>query len=205
VDELSRNKRDDAVKIAAESLEAAKAERRAAQERLVALQEGTLLDPEGEIAGIRSLINSVELQLQEKELALNVQLNNARPNTARVEALRSEIAVLNAEFERQKRRLTEASAGDSSLASKTAAIQMAQADLATADMVMQSALESLRMSEIEANKQVRYLTIGARPVLPQEASYPKVFENTVLAFLIFSGIYLLVSLTASILREQVTS
>jgi capsular polysaccharide transport system permease protein len=205
VDELSRNKRDDAVKIAAESLEAAKAERRAAQERLVALQEGTLLDPEGEIASIRSLINSVELQLQEKELALNVQLNNARPNTARVEALRSEIAVLNAEFERQKRRLTEASAGDSSLASKTAAIQMAQADLATADMVMQSALESLRMSEIEANKQVRYLTIGARPVLPQEASYPKVFENTVLAFLIFSGIYLLVSLTASILREQVTS
>jgi len=205
VDELSRDKRNDAVKIAAESLEEAKAERRAAQERLVALQEGTLLDPEGEIASIRSLIGSVEMQLQEKELALNVQLNNARPNTARVEALRSEISVLRAEFERQKRRLTEAAAGDSSLASKTAAIQMAQADLATSDMVMQSALETMRMSEIEANKQVRYLTIGARPVLPQEASYPKVFENTVLAFLIFSGIYLLVSLTASILREQVTS
>jgi capsular polysaccharide transport system permease protein len=205
VDELSRDKRNDAVKIAAESLENAKAERRAAQERLVALQEGTILDPEGEIAGIRSLINSVELQLQEKELALSIQMNNARPNNARVTALQSEITVLRAELERQKRRLTEASLGDSSLASKTAAIQMAQADLATADMVLQSALESMRMSETEANKQVRYLTVSARPILPEEASYPKVFENTVLAFLIFSGIYLLVSLTASILREQVTS
>jgi capsular polysaccharide transport system permease protein len=205
VDELSRDKRNDAVKIAAESLERAKAERRAAQERLVALQEGTILDPEGEIAGIRNLINSVEMQLQEKELALSIQLNNARPNAARVTALQSEITVLRAELDRQKRRLTEATEGEGSLASKTAAIQMAQADLATADMVLQSALESMRMSETEANKQVRYLTVSARPVLPQEASYPRVFENTVLAFLIFSGIYLMVSLTASILREQVTS
>ena len=63
----------------------------------------------------------------------------------------------------------------------------------------------MRMSEIEANKQVRYLTVSARPVAPQEAAYPKVFENTVLAFLIFSGIYLMISLTASILREQVSS
>ena len=205
VDELSRDKRNDAVKVAAESLAEAKAERRAAQQRLVALQEDTILDPEGEIASIRSLIGSVEMQLQEKELALSIQMNNTRPNAARVTALQSEIAVLRAELERQKRRLTEATEGDSSLASKTAAIQMAQADLATADMVLQSALEAMRMSETEANKQVRYLTVSARPIKPQEASYPKVFENTVLAFLIFSGIYLMVSLTASILREQVTS
>lgn len=205
VDELSRDKRNDAVKVAAESLEQAKAERRAAQARLVALQEDSILDPEGEIAGIRSLINTVELQLQEKELALNIQMNNPRPNAARVEALRSEIAVLRNELGKQKRRLTDATGGESSLASKTAAIQMAQADLATADLVMQSALETMRMSEVEANKQVRYLTVGARPVAPQEASYPRVFENTVLAFLIFSGIYLMISLTASILREQVSS
>jgi len=205
VDELSREKRDDAVKTAAASLEQAKAERRAAQERLVRLQEDSILDPEGEIAGIRSLINTVELQLQEKELALSIQMNNPRPNSAKVEALESEIAVLRAELEKQKDRLTEATEGESSLASKTAAIQMAQADLATSDMVMQSALETMRMSEIEANKQVRYLTVSARPVVPQEAAYPRVFENTVLAFLIFSGIYLMISITASILREQVSS
>ena len=36
-------------------------------------------------------------------------------------------------------------------------------------------------------------------------SAPPTFENTIVAFLIFAGIYLMVSLTASILREQVSS
>ncbi|MDT8327564.1 MAG: capsule biosynthesis protein [Roseovarius sp.] len=205
VDELSQEKRQDAVKTAIESLEQAKAERRAAQQMLVSLQEGTILDPEGEIAGIRSLVSTVELQLQEKQLALNVQLNNTRPNRARVEALNSEIKILQAELYRQKARLTEAAEGGSSLASKTAAIQMAQADLATADLVLQSALEAKRQSEVEANKQVRYLTVSVRPLASQDASYPRAFENTILAFLIFSGIYLMISLTASVLREQVSS
>ncbi|WP_288941332.1 capsule biosynthesis protein [uncultured Roseovarius sp.] len=205
VDELSSEKRSDAVKTAVESLEQAKAERRSAQQTLVELQEGSILDPEGEVANIRQLIGNVELQLQEKQLALNTQLNNSRPNTARVEALRSEIEVLERELAKQKARLTEATEGHDSLAAQSAAIQMAQADLATADMVLQAALETKRQSEIEANKQVRYLTVSVKPIPSQDPSYPRSFENTVLAFLIFAGIYLMISLTVSILREQVSS
>lgn len=205
VDHLSQEKRQDAVKTAVASLEDAKAERRAAQERLVALQEGSILDPEGEVANIRALIQNVELQLQEKQLALNTQLNNSRPNAAKVEALRSQIEVLERELAKQNARLTDATESSASLASQAAEIQMAQADLATADLVLQSALEAKRASEIEANKQVRYLTVSVTPVASQDPSYPRAFENTIVAFLIFAGIYLMVSLTASILREQVSS
>lgn len=205
VDQLSSEKRTDAVETANRGLEDAKAQRRAAQERLVQLQEGTILDPEGEIAGIRQLVSTVELQLQEKQLALDIQLNNARPNQARVDALTSEIEVLSAELSKQKARLNQATEGESSLASQTSDIQMAQQDLATADIILQSALESKRLSEIEANKQVRYLTVSVRPVASQDPSYPRAFENTILAFLIFAGIYLMISLTASILKEQVSS
>jgi capsular polysaccharide transport system permease protein len=205
VDHLSQEKRQDAVKTAVASLEDAKAERRAAQERLVTLQEGSILDPEGEVANIRALIQNVELQLQEKQLALNTQLNNSRPNAAKVEALRSQIEVLERELAKQNARLTDATESSTSLASQAAEIQMAQADLATADLVLQSALEAKRASEIEANKQVRYLTVSVTPVASQDPSYPRAFENTIVAFLIFAGIYLMVSLTASILREQVSS
>ncbi len=205
VDALSQRKRRDAVQTATESLEQAKAERRAAQERMVKLQENSVLDPEGEIANIRQLIGNVELQLQEKQLALNTQMNNARPNRAKVQALTSEIAVLQIELDKQNSRLTQAAVGQTSLASQTAEIQMAQADLATADLVLQSALENKRLSQIEANKQVRYLTVSVRPVASQDSSYPRSFENTILAFLVFAGIYLMASLTASILREQVSS
>jgi capsular polysaccharide transport system permease protein len=40
-------------------------------------------------------------------------------------------------------------------------------------------------------------------VRPEDPSYPRKFENTLLSFLIFGGVYLIMSLTASILREQV--
>jgi capsular polysaccharide transport system permease protein len=205
VDDLSKRKREDALESSIESLASAKEDRREAQRQLVVMQEGTVLDPEGEITNIRQLIGNVELQLQEKQLALNTQLANARPNQARVEALSGEIAVLKREQTKQRARLTDAAEGSASLASQTADIQMAQADLLTADMMLQAALESQRMSASEANKQVRYLTVSVRPVASQDASYPRSFENTILAFLVFAGIYLMISLTASILREQVSA
>lgn len=205
VDELSRRKREDQMRDARASLEQAKIERREAQEMLVTLQENSILDPQGEIASIRALINAVEIQLQEKELNLNAQLNNSRPNQARVDALRTEVRLLREDLDRQNRRLTNATEGQNSLAAMTAQIQMAQADVTTADLFLQSALQNEKQTELEANRQVRYLTTSVRPVAPDEATYPRAFENTILAFLIFSGIYLMISLTASILREQVSS
>jgi capsular polysaccharide transport system permease protein len=205
VDDLSKRKREDQMRDARASLERAKEERREAQERLVTLQEGSMLDPQGEIANIRALIGSVELQLQEKELALNSQLNNARPNRARVDALQSEVRLLREELARQNRRMNEATEGSTSLASQTAQIQMAQADLVTADLFLQSALTNEKQTELEANRQVRYLTTSVRPVAPDDPTYPRAFEDTILAFLIFSGVYLMLSITASILREQASS
>ncbi|SEQ11258.1 capsule biosynthesis protein [Thalassovita taeanensis] len=205
VDDLSRRKREDQMREAKVGLETAKKERREAQMRLVALQEGTLLDPEGEIASIRALMNNVEMQLQDKELQLQTMQNNARPNKSRVDALEVEIRLLSAELERQSARLNDATNGETSLAAKAAQIQMAQADLATTDLFLQSALQNEKQTAQEANRQVRYLTTSVRPVAPDDATYPLAFENTILAFLILSGVYLMFSLTASILREQVSS
>jgi len=205
VDELSRKKRQDQLKDSIASLEAAKEERRLAQEVLIGLQEATMLDPQGEIASVRSLISTLEGQIIQKKLDLNTQLSNPRPNAAKVDSLRTELALLEAELGTQNRRLAEAAAGTDSLARKAADIQMAQADLATADMFMQSALQNLKQTELEANRQVRYLTTSVKPVAPDEPTYPRKFENTVLSFLVFAGIYLMFSLTSSILREQVST
>ena len=101
--------------------------------------------------------------------------------------------------------MTDASQGENSLAQLALNIQMAQADLATRDLLLQSALQSVEQTRMEASRQVRYLTISVQPVPSEDPSYPRAFENTSLAFLIFAGIYLMISLTASILREQVTS
>jgi capsular polysaccharide transport system permease protein len=84
-------------------------------------------------------------------------------------------------------------------------LQLAQADLVNADTGLQASTAVLDQARTEASRQVRYLTVAVDPVASEEPSYPRSFENTFIAFLIFGGIYLMISLTASILREQVTS
>lgn len=204
-DDLSHRKREDHLRDARESLERAKQERRETQEALVLLQEGTIIDPEGLIASLRSQVNNVQIQLQEKELQLAALEDNPRPNKARVEGVKGDIRRMSNLLTTLEAKMNEATDGGSSLAQKTAQIRMAQADLATADLLMQSALQTMKQTELEASRQVRYLTTSVTPVASEDPSYPRAFENTILAFLIFSGIYLMISLTASILREQVSS
>ncbi len=205
VDALSQRKREDQMRDARRSLDSAKAERREAQLALVEIQQNTVIDPEGVIAALRQQISNVQVQLQEKELQLAALLDNTRPNRARVEGVRGDVRRLNNLLTKLELEMTDATEGEASLAAQSAEIQIAQADLATADLIMQSALQTLKQTELEASRQVRYLTTSVEPVASQDPSYPRSFENTILAFLIFSGIYLMISLTASILREQVSS
>jgi capsular polysaccharide transport system permease protein len=206
VNDLSAQKREDQMRDARAGFEEAEQKRREAQEALVRLQlESSTLDPEAVIISLRNQISQVEVQILEKELQLQALLDNSRPNQARVDGVRGDIERLRAQEAKLNQRMTDASQGANSLAQLTVGIQMAQADLATRDMMLQSALQQMEQARTEAGRQVRYLTVAVRPVAPQEPSYPRAFENTILAFLIFAGIYLMISLTASILREQISS
>ena len=206
VNNLSQKKREDQMRDAREGFEKAEEQRRVAQEALVRLQlEGSTLDPEGVIGSLRGQISAIETQIIEKEIELASLLNNARPNQSRVDGARSTLNILNKQLEARNDRMTDVSKGENSLAELSVRIKMAQADLAGRDMMLQSALQQMEQARVEANKQVRYLTIAVEPVASEAPSYPRAFENTILAFIVFAGIYLMISLTASILREQVTS
>jgi len=206
VNDLSETKREDQMRDARVSFETAQEERRNAQEALVTLQQkGSILDPEGVIAGKRSRITGLEVQIQEKELELAALEDNPRPNRAKVDGAKGDIQRYKELLNRLNAEMIDASNGENSLAQLAVRIQLAQADLASRDMMLQSALQQMETTRMEANRQVRYLTTSVQPVASEEASYPRKFENTILAFLLFSGVYLMISLTASILREQVSS
>ncbi|MDK3017510.1 capsule biosynthesis protein [Pseudodonghicola flavimaris] len=206
VNHLSEQKRSDQMRDALKGFEDAQVQRRKAQEALVSLQQkGAILDPEGVITTLRGQINNIEMQLQEKQLELAALMDNTRPNQAKVDGARGDVRRLQALLDQLNERMVDASKGENSLAQLSVSIQMAQADLATRDMMLQSALQQVEQTRMEANRQVRYLTTSVEPVASQDPAYPRKFENTILAFLVFSGIYLMISLTASILREQITS
>jgi capsular polysaccharide transport system permease protein len=101
--------------------------------------------------------------------------------------------------------LTQGNETRASLASISGELRIAEGDLATRQELLAGSAALLETARIEANKQVRYLSMSVAPIPPDEPSYPKAFQSTLVAFLIFSGIYLMLSLTASILREQVST
>lgn len=206
VDNLSFRKRSNAVKDAEEGLTDAETGRREAQEKLVRMQqEGNVIDPEGRIAALRSQINTYELQLQEKQLQLQALLDNNRPNRAKVDGTEGDIRRLESLLNQLNLEMTTATTGEDSLAEIAVQIKLAEADLATRDLMLQTALERLEQARRDADSQARYLTTSVEPVASEDPSYPRKFENTILSFLIFGGIYLMISLTGSILREQVTT
>lgn len=206
VDHLSSRLREDQMKGAEETYRDAEAKMLAAQAKVLDLQERLgVLDPVTETASLMGQISQFEVQVRQKRLELQQLQDNLRPNQARVDGVKGDIQRLEALVADLRSQLTETKDGTSSLARITGELRMAESDLATRQLLMQATLQQLETARIEANKQVRYLALGVRPVAPDTPTYPRKFENTLLTMLVFSGIYLMISLTASILREQVAA
>ncbi|GGE02885.1 capsular polysaccharide transport system permease protein [Gemmobacter megaterium] len=206
VNHLSERLRGDQMKGARESYDDAEAKLMASQQRVVELQErNKVLSSEVEITLLSSQITALETQLTQERLALAQMLSNASPNRARVEPVQRRIGTLEQEIANLRARLTEDGESGRSLAKVQSELLVAQGDVQTRQLLLTQAAQQLEIARIEANRQQRYLSLAVAPVAPDVASYPRAFENTTVALLIFAGIYLMVALTASILREQVSN
>ncbi|PRY25597.1 capsular polysaccharide transport system permease protein [Aliiruegeria haliotis] len=206
VDNLTRRLREDQMAGAQESYLSAEQKVRDAQQDVLALQEELgVLDPVSETGALMQQITTFEVQLYEKKLQLEQLQANARPNQARVRGVQGDIARLEALIDDLRGSMTANNTGEASLARVSGQLRIAEAELTTRQLLLQQAATQLELARIEANRQVRYMAMGVKPVAPDEPTYPRAFENTLLAFAIFAGIFLMVSLTASVLREQISA
>jgi len=206
VDNLTQRLREDQMRGSQDSFLDAEVKMLAAQTRVLELQENLgVSDPVSETSSVMGQIMTFETLLQQKNLQLQQLLDNTQPNKARVDGVRGDINRLDDVVANLRSQLTDSGTGSASLARIGGELRMAEADLQTRQVMMQQSLQQLETARIEANRQVRYLSLGVSTIAPDEATYPRSFENTLVAFLIFSGLYLMASLTASILREQVSA
>lgn len=206
VDRLTQRLREDQMQGAREAYIEAEQAMLAAQRRVVDLQERfKVLSSEVEVSLITAQIGQLETQLSQDRLSLAQMESNAQPNQARMAPLKRRIATLESEIAQLRARLTEGEAGGESLAQVQSELLVAQADVQTRQLLLAQSLQAMETARTEANRQVRYLSISVTPIAPDEPAYPRAFENTAVALLIFAGIYLMISMTAAILREQVSA
>lgn len=206
VDQLTLRLRGDQMQGARESYDKAEAEMLAAQRRVVDLQERyKILSSEVEVGLLTSQIGALETQLTTDRLSLQQMESNQSPNLARMDPLKRRIAALAAEIAALRSKMTESQGGGVSLATVQSELLVAQADVETRQLLLAQSLQAMELARVEANRQVRYLSVSVNPVAPDEPTYPRAFENTMVALLFFAGIYLMVAMTTAILREQVSA
>lgn len=206
VDHLTQRLREDQMQGSRDSYSEAEANMLAAQRKVVELQEKyKILSSEVEASLITQQVAGLETKLSQDRLSLAEMQANAQPNQARMEPLKRRMLALGAEIASLRSKLTEDSQSGLSLAQVQSELLVAQANVETRQLLLSQSLQSLETSRIEANRQSRYLSISVSPVAPDEAAFPRAFENTMVAMMIFAGIYLMISMTAAILREQVSA
>ena len=206
VDHLTQRLRADQMQGSRESYVEAEASMLTAQRNVVDLQEKyKILSSETEASLISQQVSVLETNLSKDRLSLVEMEANQQPNQARMEPLKRRMLALETEIASLRSKLTEDSQDGLSLAQVQSELLVAKAKVEIRQMLLSQSLQSLETSRIEANRQVRYLSLSVSPVAPDEATYPRAFENTMVSMLIFAGIYLMISMTAAILREQVSA
>ena len=206
VDHLTSRLREDQMKGSHESYTEAENNMLAAERKVVEIQERSkILSSEVEASLITQQVAALETRLTQDRLSLAEMEANAEPNQARMEPLKQRMASLKIEIQTLRDKLTEDGQSGVSLAQIQSELLLAKANVETRQLLLAQSLQSLETSRIEANRQVRYLSISVNPVAPDEATFPRAFENTMVAMMIFAGIYLMISMTAAILREQVSA
>lgn len=206
VDHLTQRLREDQMAGARESYADAEAKMLAAQRKTVDLQEKfKILSSEVEVTLITTQIGGLESQLTQDRLSLAQMESNESPNAARMEPLKRRIATLESEIASLRAKLTEDDESGLSLAKVQSELLVAQADVSTRQLMLAQSLQAMESARVEANRQTRYLSISVNPIVSDEPSYPRAFENTLVVMLIFLGIYLMITMTAAILKEQLTA
>lgn len=206
VDQLTSRLRGDQMKGALEAYQDAEKKLTDANMKVVELQEkNKVVSSEAEVTLVTSQIGQLESQLSLEQLSLAQMESNARPNKARMDPVVRRIATLQDQIQQLRNKMTEDSSTGQSLAKVQSELLVAQADVATRQLLLSTALTAMEAARNEANRQTRYLSLSVNPVAADEAAYPLAFENTIVVMLIFAGIYLMISMTVAILHEQVTA
>lgn len=204
VDDLSNRIRQDAIEEAQQNLADAEERLKAAQDAEAALRKQLeTFSVEGEVAAEMGIITGMETELE----ALRGRLAGLQAVTSasdpRVTRLQGQMETLANQIADRRARVTSSDAADTgSLADINAALSRAKLDVQAGMAIFTAALEAREIARANASRQHRYLSVVAQPSMPDEPNYPQKWQVTALAFLGFLGVYIILSLTISLIREQ---
>ncbi|PIE09240.1 MAG: capsule biosynthesis protein, partial [Rhodobacterales bacterium] len=179
VDHMTARLRADQMAGAQENYEKAETARTEALRELTRVQgEVEMLDPLAENGALMGRISTLQGQRDKLEIELAGLKDNPRPNQARVNATTAQIDRVNSQIASLREQITEGENGRMSQTQMSALVREAEENYQARLLLVQESLASMESARVEANRQVRYLSLSVRPVPPDAPTYPRAFENT---------------------------
>lgn len=205
VDMMTQRLRDSQMREARQMLQEAQDNLLAARQAAVELQErSAVMSGEVELSLLSQRLVALETELSQARLSLQELRSNQRPNPARLQQLERREGALVSEIAGLRASMTQGLDTGTSLARIQSELIMAEAEVQTRELMRANAMQQLESARMEVSRQVRYLALSVEPIAQDEATYPRKLENSIVAFLAFLGLYLFLSMTVSVLREQVS-
>ena len=187
INDLSAAARADATRHAQDELDRAMARLQAARGALTGFRSThRIVDPGADLQSQMGVINTLNTQLAEALIELDMLLQATDAADPRVRLRRDRIAVIEARIAAERGKLGAGSGGSEAYATVIGEFERLTVEREFAEQSYLSALAAHDVARAEAQRQNRYLAAHVRPTLAETAEYPQRLRIAALA-----GLFLL--------------
>ena len=176
INTLSNIAREDATRYAKEELDRAVERLVEARQALTEFRaRSQIVDPEADIQGRMGLLATLEGQLIEAQIELDILLETTRERDPRVQQAERRVAVIEGRIETERARfgIADSAEPDDAYATLLAEFERLSVDREFAEQAYLSALTGYDVALAEAQRQSRYLAAYIEPTRAEAAEYPQ--------------------------------
>lgn len=204
INQLSAIARDDTMRYAREELDAAVGRLKVARQALTQFRnENQMVDPEADIQGQMGLLNSLNTQLAEALIDLDILIETARDSDPRLEQTRRRIAVIEKRIAEERGKMGGGDGqGGTDYARLVDQFEELRVDLEFAEKSYVSALSAYDGAVAEARRQSRYLAAYVEPTLAQTPLYPQRAVIVMVGGFVIFGLWAVAVLIFYSLRDR---
>ena len=174
INALSAVAREDGTRYAREDLERAIEKVKIAREALTAFRvSNQIVDPSADVQGQMGLLNTLQAQLAEALIELDLLSTSTREGDPRLEQATRRIVVIEARIADERRKFGVGAPGDESYATTIADFERLSVEREFAEQAYAVALSNFNGATAEANRKSRYLAAYVRPTLAERSEFPQ--------------------------------
>lgn len=174
INALSAIAREDATRYAREDLEASIEKVKAAREELTAFRVTTqIVDPTADVLGQVGLLNTLQAQLAEALIELDLLGSSTREGDPRVDQAKLRVEVIQARIAQERQKFGAGAPGDTSYATTIAGFERLSVEREFAEQAYAVALSNFDRAIADANRNSRYLAAHIQPTTAERAEFPQ--------------------------------